>query len=175
MKADIPAAVADFMAASTRDYILELLGETSLIDALVEPRVQRLIARGDVIPRDRLQLGVGLELGPVGLEQAARALVAAAGGIELPEAAGFTEALAALVAVLERVAAPVVVSSVADVADDADDEEAPPTEPVVNTQVCVVCNEPVDAEQALASKTRHRQILCAKDHATYDPKKRKAS
>lgn len=170
MKADIPPAVADFMAASARDYIVELLSEPSLIDALVEPRLQVLIARGDVIPRDRLQLGVGLELGPVGLEQAARALVAAAPGIELPEAPGFTEALTALIAVLERVAAPAVVSTISDAEDDE-----PEAAPAADVLVCAVCGKVVDMDQALASKTRHRKVLCAEHHATYGSKKRKAS
>lgn len=157
--------VAEFMVDATKDFIVQLLNEKSLIDALVQPRIQQLIAAGDVVPRSRLQLGVGLELGPVGLEQAARALVAATDGVEIPEIEGFTTALTTLIAVLERVDAPAIPESITTEIDDED------SEPEVEAPHCEVCDVVVTDEQRLTSWTRWRHVLCKDHHSSYDPKK----
>lgn len=164
------------MAASARDYVLKLLSEQSLIDAFVDPRVQQLIAAGDLVPRSRLQIGVNLELAPVGLEQAARALAAALSEAEMPEIEGFPEALAALVAVLEKVDPPAVNKPAADDAEHAHAADEHADEVEEPTARCEVCDEEVDEEQKYASITRWRKVLCKKHHASYDPKKeRRAS
>lgn len=171
MATDIPAEVVEFMTQSARDHVLQMLREPALVTALVEPRIQQLIAAGDLVPRSRLQLGVGLELGPVGLEQAARALVAAAGEIKMPEIEGFSEALALLVRILNRVEAPAVPEPTSSDEEDDELEAKAADEPAADAPQCKVCGEVVDEEQKLTSWTRWREILCKEHHAVYDPKK----
>lgn len=167
---EIPPEVVEFMTQSARDHVLQMLREPALVKALVEPRIQEMIAAGDLVPRSRLQLGVGLELGPVGLEQAARALVAAAGEVDVPEIEGFSDALALLVRVLNRIEAPAVPDAAHDEPETApgakDDELEADDQPH-----CKICNEVVDEDQKLTSYTRWRVILCKEHHAVYDPKK----
>lgn len=164
--AEIPADVVEFMTQSARDHVLQILREPALVQALVEPRIQQMIASGELVPRSRLQLGVGLELGPVGLEQAARALVAAVAEIEMPELEGVAEALVVLQRVLNRIEAPTVSVPAEDEA-----EEEPDDEPVVEEHHCAVCDDVVDEDQKLASMTRWRNILCKTHHAIFDPAK----
>lgn len=162
--AEIPADVLELLSAATRDYVLQLLTERSLVDALAEPRVQALVTSGELVPRARLRVGTELELAPIGLEQAARALVQAAGDVELPELGGFSAALKALTDVLAAIE-PVTITT------EAAPDETPAAEA---SHPCIVCHEDVSDEQVWRrSLARFREILCEKDFATYDPKKQK--
>jgi hypothetical protein len=54
-----------------------LLADDALVASIAEDRIAALIRRGDLVPRDRIRVGNAMELAPLGLEQAARAVLGA--------------------------------------------------------------------------------------------------
>lgn len=173
---ELPDGVAARMQTEAGAWLLQLLRDQELIDALVEPRVRQMVMAGHLVPRERLQVGAEIELAPLGLEQAARAVVQAAKDIDLPELGVFNEALGALILLLDPSDVEIAVElepepeHVDEPAPDAAQDEPTADE---ETYHCVLCGVEVDYEQHLASKTRWRKTLCKEDHATYDPKNHK--
>lgn len=164
--------VVERVSVITADMLRALadaLADPVVLEHLVGERVQQRIDAGELVGRDRLQVGAAIELAPIGLEQAARAVVTAAGKRKLPEKLG--EAIAELASVFAAGAGqsqsqPSAVSrSSATDAAPAGDDSAGAGEPIQELR-CAVCDAKITEEEALLSHSRWREPLCAEHHAS---------
>lgn len=143
---DLPDSIAEALMRHWQP----IFDDPEIINPIVEEQVHRLISTGELVPRERLQVGGQYELCPIGLEQAARAVLEAGAG-EIPDE--LRDALKVLAAVF-------------DPPDTESTEEEPPTEPQGDDDElkCKTCDEPVDREQALLANTVCGEVLCRPCH-----------
>lgn len=142
----------DSIAAALMRHLAPIFDDPEIINPIVEEHVRRLISTGEVVPRERLQVGGQVELCPIGLEQAARSVLEAGTDVEVPDQ--LRDAFKALAAVFD----PVV---------EEPELPEPEPEPALDGDVgltCKNCDEPVDREQALLSNTVCGQVLCRPCH-----------
>lgn len=154
--------LVDALVTEVRDQFYLVLDPEGVLSSFVDDRVRELVDRGDLIPRARLQLGTALELAPTGLTAACRSLLASLEDEDFPAA----DAVAVVRRVLEG-------TDDDEEAEDAEDPEDPDDEPspVTDTEpqgrerrTCERCDDDVDTEQAIASWTRWRHVLCKTHH-----------
>lgn len=171
MSADLPADVVELVQGAARTFATNLLESPSVMKPLVDQHITELVEAGDLVPRQRLQVGVGLELAPPGLQRAARELLRALARSKLQMTDELSQALDHLEGVLDG--RPETAAEPEPVAED-DAEEEPEGEPEVSAEApaesatlhCAVCDVEIDAEQALVSQTRWRKPLCPTHHET---------
>lgn len=156
---DIPESVSEAITAALHDSVIAMLGLPEVLNPLLEQHVRSLVNAGELVPRERLQVGAQVELAPIGLERAARGVLAIADGTDVPDE--LSDALKLLAAVFEP--------------PDEPEPEAPPepSEAVVEPPAsddeeldlkCSKCGDEIDAEQALLSNTRWGEVLCRTHH-----------
>lgn len=168
--------VLDAFAKRVRAVAAEILGDPAAIELITKQRIDQLIANGELVPRERLLPGVGVELVPSGVTRAARDLIAATRDDEA-DVAGAASALEFLLA-----------------ADHADEEPEPPAgktrakkatkrtakapaEPATPadekaSRSCKKCGSDVTDEQALLSYSAVRGVYCETDLATAERPRR---
>lgn len=161
---------------AAREAIAAVFDDPEVMGPLLAERVDKLIRSGELVTRDRLRIGSAMELSPVGLEQAARAVIAAINGAKLPE--HLTEALGQLEVVLDVGEIDVSFEAALTVPEtelvepiepepepEPEPEALPEPEPEPDALTCKVCGVRVDTEQALISQARWQEELCPEHHA----------
>lgn len=147
-----------------KELLRKMLNSDEFTDAFSAEIINARIERGDLVPRERLQIGAAVELVPAGLERDVRAVLAAVDALTAEERAALPEAVIAAIDDLHTILnPPEVVEEAPEPEAEAEPEEEP--EPEDAPKVCEACGVEVDDEQALLSYTRWRKVLCKQDHA----------